>query len=116
MKSRFTLDTACSSSIYCLHNTVTALENGECEAAVVAGANLVTSPEQQLGTMKGGVLSPTSTCHTFDSSADGYGRAEGMGALYLKRLSTAMKSNDYIHAVIRATAVNSYVPIRENSR
>lgn len=109
MNSRFTLDTACSSSIYCLHNAVTALENAECDAAVVAGANLITSPEQHLGTMKGGVLSPTSTCHTFDASADGYGRAEGVGALYLKRLSAAITANDHIFAVIRSTAVNSYV-------
>lgn len=103
----FTLDTACSSSIYCLHNAVTALENGECDAAIVAGANLVTAPEQHLGTMKGGVLSATSTCHTFDSSADGYGRAEGVSAIYLKRLSTATKNNDPIRAVVRGTAINS---------
>jgi acyl transferase domain-containing protein len=77
----------------------------------VAGANLVTSPEQHLGTMKGGVLSGTSTCHTFDISADGYGRAEGVGALYLKRLSTAIMDGDPIRAVIRATAINSYVPL-----
>ena len=59
--------------------------------------------------MKGGVLSPTSACQTFDANADGYGRAEGVSALYLKRLSAAMRNKDYIHAVIRATAVNSYV-------
>lgn len=73
----------------------------------MAGANLVTAPEQHLGTMKGGVLSATSTCHTFDASADGYGRAEGIGALYLKRLSTALKDCDPIRAVVRATAINS---------
>lgn len=84
-----------------------ALEHEECDAAIVAGANLVTAPEQHLGTMKGGVLSATSTCHTFDSSADGYGRAEGISALYLKRLSTALKDGDPIRAVVRATAINS---------
>ncbi|KAI1123016.1 polyketide synthase-like protein [Nemania abortiva] len=103
----FTLDTACSSSIYCLHMAVNALQNNECEAAIVAGANLITSPEQQLGTMKGGVLSPTSTCHTFDESADGYGRGEAVNALYLKRLSSATRDGNKTWAVIRATAVNS---------
>lgn len=92
-----------------MHNAVTALENDEYDAAIVAGANLITAPEQHLGTMKGGVLSATSTCHTFDSRADGYGRADGVGALYLKRLSTAVKDGDAIRAVIRATAINSYV-------
>ncbi|KAI9789487.1 MAG: Type I Iterative PKS [Peltula sp. TS41687] len=103
----FTLDTACSSSIYCLHNAVNALENGECDSAIVAGANLVTAPEQHLGTMKGGVLSATSTCHTFDISADGYGRGEGVSALFLKPLSSAIRDGDNIHAVVRATAINS---------
>jgi acyl transferase domain-containing protein len=73
----------------------------------VAGANLITTPEQHMGTMKGGVLSPTSTCHTFDSSADGYGRAEGVNAIYVKRLSSAIRIGDNIRAIIRSTAVNA---------
>ena len=103
----FALDTACSSTIYCLHNAVVALQGGDCDAAIVAGANLITAPEQHLGTMKGGVISPTSTCHTFDASADGYGRAEGVNALYVKRLSTALRDGDPIRAVIRGTAINA---------
>ncbi|KEY64667.1 hypothetical protein S7711_02867 [Stachybotrys chartarum IBT 7711] len=102
-----TLDTACSSSIYCLHNAVSAIKAGECDRAIVAGANLITSPEQHVGTMKGGVLSPTSTCHTFDASADGYGRAEAVNAVYLKRLSAAIKDGDKVWSVIRGTAINS---------
>ena len=57
--------------------------------------------------MKGGVISATSTCHTFDASADGYGRAEGVNALYVKRLSTALRDGDPIRAVIRGTAINA---------
>jgi acyl transferase domain-containing protein len=57
--------------------------------------------------MKAGVLSPTSTCHTFDESADGYGRAEAVNAVYLKRLSSAMADGDKIWSVIRGSAVNS---------
>ncbi|KAI1873001.1 uncharacterized protein JN550_003875 [Neoarthrinium moseri] len=103
----FTLDTACSSSIYCLHNAVRAIQSGDCDNAIVAAANLITSPEQHLGTMKGGVLSPTSTCHTFDVSADGYGRAEGVNAIYLKKLSSALKDGDKVWSVIRGTAINA---------
>ena len=55
-------------------------------------------------------MSPTSTCHTFDESADGYGRAEGVGAIYLKRLSQAIQDGDPIRALIRSTAINAYVP------
>jgi acyl transferase domain-containing protein len=65
-----------------------------------------------MNTAKLGVLSPTSACHTFDASADGYGRAEGAGALYIKRLSDAIRDGNPIRAVIRATAVNTYVVSR----
>ncbi|KAH9897461.1 reducing type I polyketide synthase 10 [Xylariomycetidae sp. FL2044] len=101
------IDTACSSSLYCLHVACAALQNHDCDAAIVAGANLILSPEQHISIMKGGVLSPTSACHTFDSSADGYGRAEGVAALYVKRLHDAVADGDPIRSVIRGTAVNA---------
>ncbi|KAL3450556.1 hypothetical protein BJX65DRAFT_316007 [Aspergillus insuetus] len=107
MGPSFVLDTACSSSLYCLHAACTALENGECDAAIVAGANLIQSAEQHMATMKAGVLSATSQCHTFDTSADGYGRGDGIGALYVKRLSDALRDGDPIRSVIRGSAVNA---------
>lgn len=57
--------------------------------------------------MKAGVLSKTSTCHTFSDQADGYGRADGVGAVYIKRLSDAIANKDPIRAVIRGSAVNA---------
>ncbi|KAJ5952075.1 uncharacterized protein N7479_010488 [Penicillium vulpinum] len=101
------LDTACSSSLYCLHMACAALENRECDAAIVAGANLIQSAEQHIATMKAGVLSPTSACHTFDTSADGYGRADGIGALYVKRLEDALRDGDPIRSVVRGSAINA---------
>ncbi|KAK8024082.1 polyketide synthase [Apiospora rasikravindrae] len=102
-----TLDTACSSTIYALHQAVQAIKNGDCDGAIVAGANLIISPEQHLGTAKGGFLSPTSTCHTFDASADGYARGEGVNAIYIKRFSSAAESGNKIRSVIRGTAINA---------
>lgn len=61
----------------------------------------------QLTATKLGILSPTSTCHTFDVQADGFGRAEGITALYLKRLSDALKDGSPIRGVIRASAINT---------
>ncbi|KAI1118581.1 hypothetical protein F5Y14DRAFT_462535 [Nemania sp. NC0429] len=103
----FTINTACSSSIYALHNACNALRAKDCEAAIVGGVNLILTVDQHINTAKLGVLSPTSACHTFDASADGYGRAEGAGALYIKRLSDAVRDGNPIRAVIRATAVNT---------
>ena len=103
----FTLDTGCSSSLYALHQACTALDANECDAAIVVASNLLQSPEQQLGTMKAGVLSATGTCHTFDDTADGYGRADGLGAIYLKKLSKAVADGDPIRSLVRGSAVNS---------
>ncbi|KAI0840953.1 polyketide synthase [Hypoxylon sp. FL0890] len=100
------LDTACSSSMYALHFACLALDAHDCDAAVVASANLIQSAEQQLIAVKAGILSPDSTCHTFDESANGYGRADGVSSLYLKRLSDAQRDGDPIRCVIRGTAIN----------
>ncbi|KAI0157190.1 putative polyketide synthase [Hypoxylon sp. FL1284] len=103
----FTINTACSSSIYAIHNACHALRARDCSAAIAAGVNLIMTVDQHMNTAKLGILSPTSTCHTFDASADGYGRAEGAGALYLKRLSDAIRDGDPVRGVIRSTAVNT---------
>lgn len=51
-------------------------------------------------------LSPDGKCFTFDARANGYGRGEGIGVVVLKRLQDALRDNDTIRAVIRATRVN----------
>ncbi|KAL9030784.1 MAG: hypothetical protein Q9196_001134 [Gyalolechia fulgens] len=96
-----------SSSIYAIHNACNALRAHDCRAAITGGVNLILTVDQHMNTAKLGILSPTSTCHTFDKSADGYGRAEGAGALYLKRLGDAIRDGDPIRAVIRSSAVNT---------
>ncbi|RAH60136.1 polyketide synthase [Aspergillus piperis CBS 112811] len=100
------VDTACSSSLYALHSACLALDAGDCDAAVVAAANLIQSPEQQMVAVKAGVLSPDAMCHTFDEKANGYARAEGVSAVYLKRLGDALSDGDPVRSVIRGTAVN----------
>ncbi|KAI1734298.1 KR domain-containing protein [Xylaria scruposa] len=100
-------NTACSSSVYALHNACNALRNYETEGAIVGGVNLIITVDQHMNTAKLGVLSPTSTCHTFDASADGYGRADAVGAVYLKRLSDAVRDGDPVRGVIRSSATNS---------
>lgn len=100
------VDTACSSSLYALHLACQSLHARDCDGAVVASANLIQSPEQQLIAVKAGILSPEAICHTFDSRANGYGRADGVCSVYLKRLGDAVRDGDPVRAIIRATAVN----------
>lgn len=102
-----TIDTACSSAIYALNMACNSIQSGEASAAIVGGVNLILTPDQTISSTKLGVLSPTSKCHTFDESADGYARAEGVAALYVKKLSDAIRDGDPIRGVIKATAVNA---------
>ena len=101
------INTACSSSLYALHAACSAIRNHDCEGVIVGGSNLILTVDQHMNTAKLGVLSPTSQCHTFDESADGYARAEGVGALYLKPLSAAYRDGDPVRAIIRSSATNS---------
>lgn len=54
-----------------------------------------------------GAASLSGKCHTFDEKADGYIKAEGVNAVFLKRLSDAIRDRDPIRAVIRGIATNS---------
>ncbi|KAI2092193.1 hypothetical protein LOZ63_002180 [Ophidiomyces ophidiicola] len=103
----FTLDTACSSSLYALHLACMGLQNGDCTGALVCAANAIRSVEGHLMSSRLGAISATSKCHTFDSSADGYARADGFGAIYVARLSDAIRSGMPIRAVIRGTAIGA---------
>jgi acyl transferase domain-containing protein/acyl carrier protein len=100
------IDTACSSSLVAVHRAVKAIQNGECETAIVGGASLMLSPYTFLGAGKLGVLSPDGRCKTFDKLANGYVKGEGVGALLIKPLSQAIKDHDYIYGVIKGTAEN----------
>ncbi|KAI0478369.1 polyketide synthase [Xylariaceae sp. FL0804] len=101
-----TIDTACSSSMYALHLAMTSIRNGDCDSAIVAASNCIMDPAAQLMMAKLGVLSSTSTCHTFDAAADGYARGEGFAALYLKKASDAAQGYP-IRAFVRGTAINA---------
>lgn len=83
-----------------------AIRKGDCDGALVCGTSMIFSPTMYLALSDQGVLSPTGTCKTFDASADGYGRGEGVNAIYIKRLSEAIRDGDSIRAVIRGTSVN----------
>lgn len=101
-----TMQTACSSSLIALHDACLALQHRECRSAVVAGVNLILSPTMTIAMSDTNVMSPDGACKTFDQAANGYGRGEGVSVVYIKRLSDAIKDNDCIRAIIRATSTN----------
>lgn len=67
---------------------------------------MILTPETMLPMTALGLLSPDGKCFTFDSRANGYGRGEGVGVVVMKRLSDAIRDNDTIHAVMRASSIN----------
>jgi hypothetical protein len=102
-----TIRTACSSALTCLHQACLSIHAGDCDSAIVGGTNLVLTPEMTVSMFQQGVLSPEGRCKTFDASADGYGRGEGVVAVHVKRLRDAIRDNDPIRAIIRSSCANA---------
>jgi acyl transferase domain-containing protein/acyl carrier protein len=101
------VDTACSSSLVSAHLAVQALRSGEADVALAGGVNLLLSPTVTMTFDLAGGTAADGHCKAFDASADGMVRAEGCGAVVLKRLSDAVRDGDRVLAVIRGSGVNS---------
>ena len=100
-----TIDTACSSSAVAIHTACRAIIGGECNAALAGGVNIMTSPEWFQNLAGASFLSPTGQCKPFDVMADGYCRGEAVGAVFLKKLSSAIADGDQVYGVIAGSAV-----------
>lgn len=102
-----TIDTACSSAMYALHQACQALAAGGAGMALAGGANVLLAPYPFVGFSQAHMLSPDGCCKVFDASGNGYVRAEGGGVLLLQPLDAALAQGRHIHAVIRGVACNS---------
>ena len=103
----FSLDTACSSGMTAIHEACESIRRGESQSAIAAGVHLFLQPHPFIGFSKASMLSPNGRCLPFDDRGDGYVRSEGAAVIFLKRISDALKDGDRIHAVIRATGINT---------
>lgn len=104
------LDSACSSSLLAVHLACQSLREGESDAAVAGGVNLIHGRRSTASLTAFGGLSPDGTCKAFDAAADGFGRGEGCGVVVLKRLSTALADGDRIWCTINGSAANNDGP------
>lgn len=77
--------------MYAMDSAFTALRNGECDAALVGGANLVMHPYVTLQFARLGVLAPDGFCRPFDVDATGYTRSEAICVLYLQKARDAKR-------------------------
>lgn len=75
--------------------------------AVAGGTNVLTNSDGFAGLCNGYFLTRThNACKTWDSTADGYCRADGIGSVVLKKLEDAEVDNDNILGVILSAGTN----------
>ncbi|MCY8513338.1 aminotransferase class III-fold pyridoxal phosphate-dependent enzyme [Bacillus atrophaeus] len=97
-----TIDTACSSSLVAVHLACKSLQSKECNMAIAGGVKTVLLPvKTDLG-----IESSDQRARAFDDSSDGTGLGEGVGAVLLKPLESAIADNDHIYGVIKGSAIN----------
>ncbi len=101
-----TIDTACSSGLFAIHQACRSLNDGESTLAFAGGVNVMMEPRRSVSASAGGMLSGTGHCHAFDVKADGFVSGEGCVVLLLKRLADAQRDGDRVLGVIRSTAAN----------
>jgi acyl transferase domain-containing protein len=102
----YAVDTACSSSLAGIHLACNSLWRGDVDTAIAGGTNVLTNPDFTAGLDRGHFLSRTGNCKTFDDSANGYCRGEGIGTVIIKRLDDAIAENDPILGVILGAYTN----------
>lgn len=78
-----TLDTACSAALAAIHAAVYELRDGRSPAALAASVRLNLHCHQSLLFAAAGMLSMDGRCKTLDARANGFVRAEGVGAITL---------------------------------
>ena len=103
--SSMKIDTACSGSLISLDIASRYLQTKEIDGAIIGGCNIYFSPEHVMDA--GGTASASGRCHTFDTKADGYIKAEAINMVIIKRLECALRDGDPIRAIIRGSASNS---------
>lgn len=101
----FQIDTACASSLTALHYALKDLQEGKCDTAFVSGNSILLHSVTTVAFNKLNMLSPDGFCKTFDNSANGYTRSEGIVTLLLTTRADITPYTPY--AKILASSVNT---------
>ncbi|WP_437483074.1 SDR family NAD(P)-dependent oxidoreductase [Sorangium sp. So ce1014] len=101
----FAVDTACSSSLVALHLACQSIRVGDCEAALVGGANMYLHPSKFANLSRARLLGTRPNRGVYSADGDGFIPGEGVGVVVLKPLRDALRDGDPIHAVILGSAV-----------
>ncbi|WP_144872025.1 type I polyketide synthase, partial [Hyella patelloides] len=101
------VQTACSTTLVAVHLACQSLLNGECDMALAGGVSILLP--QKIGHLytEGMIYSRDGHCRAFDAKAKGTVVGSGLGIVLLKRLENAIADRDYIHAIIKGSAINN---------
>lgn len=102
----YSLDSACAGTTAGIHLACMSLLSNDIDMAVAGAANILSWPHSFTCLSDSGILSDTGNCKTFRDDADGYCRADFVGAVVLKRLEDAIQHNDNILAVVAGSGRN----------
>ncbi len=103
----YLVDTACSGSLSAVHIACRNLLLKECSIAVAGGVSVASYDPKGYVFQEGLIASVDGHCRAFDEKASGTVWGEGAGVVVLKRFEDAVRDNDHIYAVIKASAVNN---------
>ena len=101
------IQSGCSTSLVAVSVACQSLLSYQCDMALVGAASIQLLQKRGYIYEEGGILSPDGFCRAFDASAGGTVGGDGVGVVVLKRLSDAQADGDYIHAVVRGSAINN---------
>jgi len=101
------VQTACSTSLVAIHLAVQSLLAQECDLALAGGVTIDLPHRVGYLHKANEILSPDGHCRPFDASSAGTVFGSGVGVVVLKRLSEAISDRDFVHAVIKGSAINN---------
>ncbi|MCC5608944.1 acyltransferase domain-containing protein [Nostoc sp. CHAB 5834] len=101
------IQTACSTSLVAVHFACQSLLSGESDIALAGGVSITVPQKTGYYYEEGGILAADGHCRAFDANASGTIFSNGLGVVVLKRLEDALADGDYIHAVIKGSAINN---------
>ncbi len=107
MGPSYTVDGACASSLLAIEIAVRDLLTGQCDLALVGGAQVTTPIPILTLFCQLNALSHREQMRAFDAGADGTILGEGIGMVVLKRREDAERDGDRIYAVIKGVGSSS---------
>jgi acyl transferase domain-containing protein len=79
----------------------------QCDMALAGGVCVRVPQRSGYYHEPGGIFSPDGHCRVFDAKAKGVVFGNGVGVVVLKRLEEALADGDFIHAVVKGSAINN---------